>query len=182
MGMFTRGGRKLFGERITVPLPEETPIHYLRATLSDLINGHVFFKLEFRTRETVVFEDQDYRTCGDEAISAVLERGTAFGVDVVVIVGTMPNVVNPRDEEDELPYRAGRTYIRRGAGFQLLQEYPIEGESWSAVAYAIDLAKRHRRDKTPNERTLDATEEARAISASNKRETTIRDRDNDVLK
>ncbi|MCS4089425.1 hypothetical protein [Rhizobium sp. BK176] len=201
MGMLARGRKKIFGERITLPLSEEMLVdidrklgegearlsflreaiqreldrrsmdaasYYVSAALSDLVHGNVFFKLEFRNRDTVLFEFQDYRKSGEEAISAVLERGTEFGVDAVIVTGTMPGAINRKDEEDARPYVAARTYVHCEGGFQPLREFPVNHVSWADVEHAFAMARRARERKVPNATTVAAMEEARAIRASGK--------------
>ncbi|MCV9964987.1 hypothetical protein OIU34_24125 [Pararhizobium sp. BT-229] len=201
MDIIARGRRKLFGERITLPLSEDMlgdidasldrgearlsfvreairrelsrrssvkEGYFVRATVSEAINGKVFFRTELRGRDVVIFESNDYRASGDEALAAILDRGAEFGVDAVVVIGTLPGAVNPRDAEEALPYDAGRTYARRGEVFEPFNEFPIHMESFSAVLEVIEQVARRRKvePKTPNAETRAAIEEARAIRAA----------------
>lgn len=206
MEILARGRRKLFGERITLPLADDMlqavdaslgkgearlsfvreaiqrelsrraemqARYYLRATLSEVINDKVFFTTQLRSRDVVVFDASGYRNSASEAIDAILDQGAEFSIDVIVIVGTMPQAINPRESGDNAPYEAGRTYIRGEDGYMPLNEFPINSESFSSAVTAMDLAKRMRTtntsshiSKTPNEETRAAMEEARAIRAA----------------
>lgn len=206
MEILARGRKKLFGERITLPLADDMlqavdaslgkgeprlafvreaiqrelsrraeaqARYYVRATLSEVINGKVFFTTQLRSRDVVVFEASEYRNTASEALDAILDQGAEFAVDVVVIVGTMPHAINPRGTDDNAPYEAGRTYIRGEGGYEPLNEFSVNSESFASAVAAMDLAKRMRTtktsndtSKTPNEKTRAAIEEARAIRAA----------------
>lgn len=201
MDIVARGRRKLFGERITLPLSGDMlgdidasldrgearlafvreairrelsrrssarDRYFLRAAISEEINGKVFFTVELRSRDAVVYSISQYRTSGDEAIGSILDLGIEFGVDAVVVTGTLPCAVNLRDADDDLPYEAARTYVRRGGVFEPFNEFPIHMESYSMVLEVMEQAARQRRTepKTPNAETRAAMEEARAIRSA----------------
>jgi metal-responsive CopG/Arc/MetJ family transcriptional regulator len=200
MELLARGRRKLFGERITLPLADDMlqavdanlekgeprlafvrdaiqrelarraelqsqSRYYLRATLSEVIHGKVFFTVQLRGRDVVVFEANGYRNAANEALEAILSHGNEFSVDVVVVVGTMPGSTNQPEAEDSNPYEAGRTYIRGDDGFEPLNEFPKHLETFDAAIVAMDQSKWFRKTKTPNAETREAMEEARAIMA-----------------
>jgi hypothetical protein len=194
MGMIARGRKKIFGERITLPLATdmlgridacletgEARLSFLRDAIEKELRRREASTDVHYVRATLSkpFNGKTfYKLELRDRSSALFEesgyhdrcRGAVHAIlyramEFGVDVVVVTGWIPVLRGLEEAPFEAARTYVKVDGEFSPLVEHPVGKEELDSVEYGLKAVESSREKKVPNAATLAAMEEARRIRA-----------------